>query len=55
MDYLLSKCCKKDQKKLVTLEDLQAILLRTQSPQKKFNLSTGDYNEVYSKIYVGDW
>lgn len=55
MEYLLAKFCKKEQKKEVTLEDLQAVLLRTQPPQKKFNLSTSDYNEVYSKIFVGDW
>lgn len=55
MEYLLSKFRKKEPKKEVTVEELQTILLRVQSPPKKLKLSTGDYNEVFSKVYVGDW
>ncbi|XP_050440852.1 dual specificity protein phosphatase 3-like isoform X2 [Adelges cooleyi] len=55
MEYLLAKFCKKDQKKEITLEDLQASLLRTSSPPKKFNSLAGDYDEVYPNLYVGDW
>lgn len=51
----MSKFCKKESKKEVTLEDLQAVLLRTQPPPKKVSATRGDYNEVYPKIYVGDW
>lgn len=54
MEYLLAKFRKKELQKEVTLEDLQAVLLRTQSAPKKLKLSTGDYNEVYPKVYVGD-
>ncbi|XP_050520176.1 dual specificity protein phosphatase 3 [Daktulosphaira vitifoliae] len=55
MDYLLGKLCKKDKKKEVIMEDLQTVLLRTQSPPKKFYSSTGDFDEVYPNLYVGDW
>lgn len=55
MEYFLSKFRKKEPKKEVTFEELQAILLRTIPPPKKLKLSTGDYNEVYPRIYVGDW
>lgn len=55
MDYILAKFRKKEPKKDVTLEDLQAILLRTQPPPKKLKISREDYSEVYPKIYVGDW
>lgn len=54
MDYLISKFRKKEPKKEITLEDLQTVLLRTQPPPRKLRISTGDYNEVYPKIYVGD-
>lgn len=55
MEYLLSKFRKKEPKKEVTFEELRDTLLRTQSPPKKLKLSTGDFNEVYPKIFVGDW
>lgn len=55
MEYLLAKFRKKEPKREVTLEDLQTVLLRTQPPPKKLKISTCDYSEVYSKIYVGDW
>lgn len=55
MEYLLSKFRKREPPKEVTLKDLQTVLVRTQSAPKNLKLSTGDYNEVYPKIYVGDW
>jgi len=55
MEYLLAKFRRKESKKEVTVEDLQAVLLRTQPPPKKLKISTGDYNEVFPKVYVGDW
>lgn len=55
MEYLLTKFRKKEPKREVTLEDLQNVLLRTQPPPKKLKISTCDYSEVYSRIYVGDW
>lgn len=55
MEYLLAKFRKKDTIKEVTFEDLQAVLLRTQPPLKKKNISTCDYNEIFPNIYVGDW
>ncbi|XP_025191429.1 dual specificity protein phosphatase 3 [Melanaphis sacchari] len=55
MDYLLAKFRKKEPKKEVTFEDLQAVLLRTQPPPKKKYLSTCDYNEICPRVYVGDW
>lgn len=54
MEYLLAKFRKKDPIKEVTFEDLQAVLLRTQPPKKR-NISTCDYNEICSNVYVGDW
>lgn len=54
MEYLFAKFRKKEPKKEVTLEELQTILLNT-APPKKLKISTCDYNEVYPKIYVGDW
>lgn len=55
MEYLLAKFRKKEPKKEVTLEELQTILLNTAPPPKKIKISSCDYNEVYPKIYVGDW
>jgi len=55
MEYLLAKFRKKEPKKVITYEDLQAVLLRTQPPPKRQNISTCDYNEIYPKVYVGDW
>lgn len=55
MECLFSKFRNRELEKDGTLEELQTILLRVQSPPKKFQLSTGDYNEVFSKVYVGDW
>lgn len=55
MEYLLSKFRKKEPPKKVTFEELHAVLVRTQSAPKKLKLSTGDYNEVYPNVYVGDW
>jgi len=55
MEYLLAKFYKKESKKEVTLEDLQAILLRTQPPPKQIKVPSCDFNEVYPKIYIGDW
>lgn len=54
MEYLLSKFRKKESKKEVTVEDLQGVLLQTQSPPKKFKI-TEDYSEILPKVYVGDW
>lgn len=55
MENLLAKFCKKESKKEVTLEDLQAVLLRTQPPSKQIKVSSCDFNEVYPRIYIGDW
>lgn len=55
MEYLLEKFRRKNKKKEVTLEELQGVLERTQPPPRKLRLSTGDYSEIYPKIYVGDW
>lgn len=55
MEYLLSTFCKKEAKNEVTLEELQTVLLRTQPPLKQINVSSCDFNEVYPKIYIGDW
>lgn len=55
MEYLLATFCKKEAKNEVTLEELQTVLLRTQPPLKQINISSCDFNEVYPKIYIGDW
>lgn len=55
MEYLLATFCKRETKNEVTLEELQTVLLRTQPPLKQISISSCDFNEVYPKIYIGDW
>lgn len=55
MEYLLAKFRKKESKREINFEDLQAVLVRTQPPPKKLKISTCDYNEIVSNLYVGDW